>query len=378
MLKLRKYYKIIPLILVLAGGVFEQYALNISNSFKIVAIFSLFFIIKFKRTSVYLYILIALGAYIFFLLIYNKIPFDQGIEDGFRYFIPILALAYGQSLKDQTKITISTLLFFVIVNNIYQLLQYLLTPIFLGTFDFSIYRATGLVGFFDFFGFINLIALVILIEFDVKKTIFKKYIKVLPFFFFLFMLWSLSLKILIIGIIYITIRKRVILTVIVFLIPLLYLYYNKLVSAIELRIDRYILNIKSARLEAYKLVKVNIKDFWFLGKGPGTFGGPASTKYKSDLYNVYNFHWHGEETMSTVDAYYPHLIIELGLIMSAFYLLAIILTPYLEKNKSSLVITILLILLTNSIFTFALNSINYCFTSLILIYLVDIRFRNNE
>lgn len=368
-MNLNRYIILLPLVLVMLSIPFEEWSMEISRVIKLFALSTVVLYVLYKRQKdIYVSALLFFTGCLILLTIYNETLFYPALEDGLRYLIPIIAIIYSLQLKSKHDLVLKILIGYVLLNNLYQLFDSILHMII--TKQIVINRATGFVGFFDFFGFINLMALVIINE--MAPHFFTKHKFYINGFFSLFILWSLSLKIVILFLIYALFRHRKTLLVpLILIIGLILTQNTSIFNAISLRINRYIINMESARNESYKVVFNNLNDFWLIGTGPGTFGGPASTKYGSYLYEKYNFNWFGEIGMATTDTYYPHLIVELGLFISIIYLITVFILPILMSRNKTIAIIIILILALNSVFSFALNSINYCFFSLILIFLID-------
>ncbi|PIA79017.1 hypothetical protein BFR04_05710 [Gaetbulibacter sp. 4G1] len=364
-----KCFLLMPLFLLFIAIPIEKYNIDFSRAIKFLAILIIVLnAIFLKQRNIFVLLLVLTVVYLCFLTYYNNINIKQAGEDGIRYLIPILALIYGLQLKDVKTKAITIIIVYVLLNDFYQLISGIYTMLNEKQLVFK--RATGFVGFFDFFGFINLVALVVINETILPRfENFKLHLKVV---FTFFILWSLSLKIVILFMVYAIIKNRKLLLIPAGLIVFLMLVKNTTITnAILLRVDRYLVHQDSARNESYRLMYNNINDFWLFGKGPGTFGGPASTKYESFLYKKYKFNWFGEYGMATTDTYYPHLIVELGMVFGLFYLIIVLIMPiYISPNKL-LSLSVILILSLNSVFSFALNSMSYCFFSLLLIFLVE-------
>lgn len=359
-------FLLLPLILVLIAIPIEPYFIDVSRIIKLIALLIIFVnTIVLKQRNIFVYFSLLLITYLVFLIFYNTININQGVEDGIRYLFPLAALIYSFQLKKLNKIVFKILLGYILLNDFFQLINDIIYMFSAKEIDFV--RASGFVGFFDLFGFINLIGLVILNELEGFKT--SKYNLYFKIVFSVFALWSLSLKIFVLFLIYVAFKNRkLLLATLLLCLILLFTKNTSVENAILLRIDRYLINKESARNESYRVVLDNFNDFFIKGTGPGTFGGPASTKYNSPLYEKYNFNWYGE-SLATTDTYYPHLFVELGILFGFLYLLVLFGAPILISQNKTFVVVIVLILALNSVFSFALNSINYCFFSLILVFI---------
>jgi hypothetical protein len=364
--KLHKLFKFSPLVLILLSLLLDKDYILISRLLKMISFIGIIAqVFIYKNKSIFLYFGIFLFFYLLFLTFYNNIYLYQALEDGFRYFIPISALVYGSIISKYKKEIIIILLSFIILNDLFQVMSFLIKPLFFPNYGYHLYRAKGLLSFFDFFGFINLIGVIILNEFKYK---FKfKYLLLILFLLSIF--WSISYKMILITVLYLFLRNIKLLSVFLLVTPILYFYKTTFVNDIVIRMNRYILVLDSTRAESYRIIFNNFSDFLLLGKGPGVFGGPASTKYNSYFYKLYNFDWHYSYGMSTTDTYYPHLFVELGFVIALLYLFIIFIIPTILTKGKIISIIIILVLAINSIFTFSLNSFDYCFFSLILVFL---------
>lgn len=368
-----KHIILLPLILVLISIPLEGWSLEISRILKFIAMSAIVLNTFCKRQkNIYVFVLPFLVIYLTVLIFYNNIQLRPALEDGMRYLIPFIAIIYGIQLKSEISLVIKIILIYVVFNNFYQLINGAISLVFLKEISFN--RATGFVGFFDFFGFINLVGLILINE--VKIIDVQRYRRYLEVFFIVFILWSLSLKIIILFFIYAAIRNRKTIIIPFILWLMLLLFKNQsVINGFWLRVNRYLIYRDSARNESYRVAFNNLNEFWFIGKGPGTFGGPASTEHGSVLYENYNFNWFGELGLATTDTYYPHLIVELGLVFGVIYLFFIIIVPILLSKLNIVVIQIIFFVAINSIFSFALNSISYCFFSFLIVGLYQ---ENNE
>jgi hypothetical protein len=364
--KLHKLFKFSPLVLILLSLLLDKDYILISRLLKMISFIGIIAqVFIYKNKSVFIYFGIFLFFYLLFLTFYNNIYLYQALEDGFRYFIPISALVYGSIISKYKKEIIIILLSFIILNDLFQVMSFLIKPLLFPNYSYHLYRAKGLLSFFDFFGFINLIGVIILNEFKYKF----KFRYLLLILFLLSIFWSISYKMILITVLYLFLRNIKLLSVFLLVTPILYFYRTTFVNDIVIRMNRYILVLDSTRAESYRIIFNNFSDFLLLGKGPGVFGGPASTKYNSYFYKLYNFDWHYSYGMSTNDSYYPHLFVELGFVIALLYLFIIFVTPTILTKGKIISIIIILVLAINSIFTFSLNSFDYCFFSLILVFL---------
>ncbi|MEM6517314.1 MAG: hypothetical protein AAF688_14105, partial [Bacteroidota bacterium] len=146
---------------------------------------------------------------------------------------------------------------------------------------------------------------------------------------------------------------------------------QKVSEELIVRIEVYVTEGDSARAESYRVMLSDVLDFNILGRGVGSFGGAASTKYDSPVYEQVDFNWYKTIYLATTDTYYPHLFVELGIIGGFLYLL-IILSPLLKRKYDKKVFLLLIViyfaLFFDSIFSFAMNNLTYLMLSLLLVY----------
>jgi hypothetical protein len=323
-----------------------------------------------NRRIIFFHASVIVIAYVFLLGFYRGITFFELLESGMRYLIPIIAVSYGFRIKAHNETVLIILLSFILLNDIYQLANWVINPLFNEQTNYSIYRATGFIGYFDLFGFINMMGLVIISQKNIFKLSHTTFL-VLSLIFSIFLIWSLSLKMIIIFILYVLVFNRKLLLLVIPLVPLILVYKDRLIPAIQLRFNRYVLKPQSARSESYRVVKDYFSDFLLIGKGPGTFGGPISTRNQSALYEKYNFNWFGEQALSTTDTYYPHLIVELGVLFAMLYVVISLLLPIVLSKNSKTTFLIIMVISVNSIFSFALNALSYCLFSFMLIFILS-------
>lgn len=272
-----------------------------------------------------------------FLLIglYKSFYYPAGFEELLRFILPIAILInLYHNLKHIDKIAY----FFVVIvisNDIYQIYAYFAFVTNLPTFlpvrleAGYIIRAEGWVGFFSLFGFMNFCAFLI----TRHTNIFHKNQRFLSALFLVFVILSTSTKVLIALLIYaIAIKKnRKLLKVTIattLAVCILFIAQPKLandmISVLDTKVGFYITQGNSARSESYRVMFESLAAPNFLGEGLGSFGGPASTKFDSPLYEKYNFNWYGlEDQLATTDTLYPHIFVELGVFGGALYLLFI-------------------------------------------------------
>jgi hypothetical protein len=388
--KIINFLILLPFILVYVGSTLTAFSKEMSSLFKFGAfLYMLSYVVINQKVNRNLFF-----TTLFFLpiLLYGIIisfNINAGLDDGIRYLFPIVVLFYSYSIKKHLKVLIAFIIAFVIINFITQLFNYYywyqggVQWFYYTTSDglmwanktAGILRATGTVVFFGFFGFFNMIAFLIL-----NKFYFGKYKSILLGITLFGLLGSLSFKafgaFLIVLAVYYYKKVYKIAGYILLLIIGVYFTYpakiNLFVENLILRIQLYITKGNSARSESYRVMFNEFANFNFFGRGVGAFGGPASTKYNSPLYNEVHFNWYDAEWLNlpTTDTYLPHLFVELGIVGGIIYLLVLV-TPLLKTkiNKNMmLVLAIYFCLFFDMIFSFSLNNLEYLLFSLIFVY----------
>ncbi|WP_246903894.1 hypothetical protein [Arenibacter sp. F20364] len=337
---------------------------------------------KFDKNLVFFSTLFLPFLILHFFLSFN---YNAATEELIRYLFPIIVLFYGYAIKENYKFLFKFLLVFLILNYIAQIFNYYFWSQGINQWFYvytstgrvnipavaGILRATGLMGFFSTFGFFNLI-MYFLIDFFYEGK-FKKTLMVLTV---VFLFLSLSFK----GIgtflflLFLFSNKKIkIIGIALFVSFVTFVFFPSKVAFMadnaKIRIEAYISEGNSARSESYRVMFQNT-DFLF-GEGLGSFGGPASTKYKSPYYDEVNFNWYGLPNLPTTDTFYPHLFIEIGFIGTLLYLF-LFLVPLLRAKKLSVVyfkaiLIIYFALFVDALFTYSLNNLVYLSVSLLLI-----------
>lgn len=319
--------------------------------------------------------------------IVHSFSIEAALTEAIRYLFPITILLYSFSIRDHFKLLIKVFILFVIINDLYQILNYinwirgidqwfyLYRPDGSRSYNASsgIIRATGIVAFFGLFGFINLIAFFLARRFyqGKRKTL-------LLMFFALFMFLSFSYKS--IGSFFVLLfleyrdkLKLLLVIVFVFLIALISIpsTLTSMGENFSYRIEEYVTEGNSARAESYRVMFSDLLEFNLFGRGVGSFGGPSSVSFNSPVYEDVGFNWYVTTNLATTDTYYPHLFVEMGLIGGLLYLL-VIFSPLLffrwDIKKFKIVFIIYFSLFVDSLFSYSLNNIAFLAVSLIFIY----------
>ena len=191
-----KYFKLIPLFLVLISEFVTFLSENIANyftaaSFVVVIAVTICYIKYISKYMIIAFILVV--CYIIFVSI-GTYSAEASILDGLRYILPFVVLCYGVSFKDDFNFLVKALIIIILINNLYQLISYGIYFIdknwyyAIGNSTNSIngiIRACGITHSFDFFAFTNLIGFYLSYQFYNKK-----YAAV----FILFLILSFSFK----------------------------------------------------------------------------------------------------------------------------------------------------------------------------------------
>ena len=338
---------------------------------------------KFDRNLILISTLFLPFLVLHFFLSFN---YSAATEELVRYLFPIIVLFYGYAIKENYRFLFKFLLAFLILNYVAQIFNYYFWSQGINQWFYvytstgrvnipavaGVLRATGLMGFFSTFGFFNLI-MYFLIDFFYEGK-FKKTLMVLTV---VFLFLSLSFK----GIgtflflLFIFSNKKIkIIGIALFVFLMTVLFFPSKVAFMtdnaKIRIEAYISEGNSARSESYR-VMLQKTDF-LIGEGLGSFGGPASTKYKSPYYDEVNFNWYGLPDLPTTDTFYPHLFIEIGFIGTLLYLF-LFFVPLLKAGKIRVkyfkaILIIYFALFVDALFTYSLNNLVYLSVSILLIY----------
>lgn len=384
---------LLPFILILGGTSFQNTSFSvITGASKMLAFFYMIIYVFFhQKLNINLIVFTSLFIPFLIYAVFNN-PYNQqaAIDDGIRYLFPVVTLFYSYSIKDYFPLLLKFIVFFVLLNFVVQLSNYLFW--LMGAKDQWFYytlgggkrwvnktagliRATGTVVFFSLFGFLNLVFF-----FIIHKYYDKKYKVVLLLICALGLFLSFSYKgigaFVVVLIFYY--YKQLIKVFFYAVIALVLVYItmpskiNSFVHDISLRMSLYVTEGNSARSESYRVMFDEIKSGNWLGKGSGVFGGPASTEYNSPYYNEINFNWYETKwlKLSTTDTYPPHVFVELGIIGAFFYFLLLFSPLYKTRINSNykMVLVIYFCLMTDMLVSFSLNNLEYLFCSLVFVY----------
>lgn len=336
-------------------------------------------------------LILAIVLFLPFLLYHVFISFNinAAIEEGIRYFFPLIVLIYSYSIRKHYLLLINFLIIFTILNNFYQLVIYFNwfigvepqyfynqvpnTNMFYVNKLLGVIRGVGLMGFFGTYGFLNVIT-----YFLTKQFYFRKYKKTILIICVFGVFASLSFKAIgaFLFLLFILNKNKLKLFFIAFSISVMgIVIFPKrtydLAESLTYRIQTYITEGNSARSESYRVMFEDITDFKFIGRGVGSFGGASSTRYDSPVYNEVKFNWYDTKHLATTDTYFPHVFVELGIIGGMIYILTIMIPLFKRRYLKSVLLFVFVVyfaLFFDSLFSFAMNNLGYLMVSLILVY----------
>jgi len=236
-------------------------------------------------------------------------------------------------------------------------------------------RAQGWIGFFSEFSFINFCAFMLCRWY--KPT---KWSRAKSWIFVLFGLLGFSFKLFVTMALYPLIAKRSLRTWIavgcvlgVAAFTVANGYLDSFLGVAAAKISFYVVAGNSARAESYRVMFESLGKGNFIGEGLGSFGGPASVKYNSPLYQSYHFDWYGlGDVLKTTDTFYPHLFVEIGLIGAIIWLLFVLLYGQSTKPTAPWIFIVAAFCFDN-IFSLAFVSPSYAFSALLMMYVFSKR-----
>jgi hypothetical protein len=319
------------------------------------------------------------GPLLFLLLIglLRSFNVDAGLEEFIRFLFPIAITIALFAYRDHLNILIKVFIGVVLSNDLFQCYFYaayitglpLLLPV---RIDSGLYlRAQGWMGFFSEFSFINFCAFMLCRWHQPTKSSFAK-----SWIFLVFALLGFSFKMFATIALYPVIAKRwgarmwvalaTVLGIATFAVANGYL--DTLLGVAAGKLSFYITAGNSARAESYRVMFESLAKGNVIGEGLGTFGGPASVKYNSPLYNLYHFDWFGlGSILKTTDTFYPHLFVEIGLLGAVMWLSLVML--YGQSNKTSAPwLFIVAAFCFDNVFSMAFVSPSYVFSALLTMY----------
>lgn len=300
-----------------------------------------------------------------------------GIEELFRFLFPVAITVAIFPYRDRLDVLVRTFIAVVVSNDLFQLYFYVSyatgLPLFMPVrIDSGLFlRAQGWMGFFSEFSFINFCAF-LLCRFHFRNSFRLKWAWV----FLLFSLLGFSFKMIAAIILYpvflgwrdIRVWAVSLFTMLVGALFLLIGLFDSFIQVAMAKLSFYVLSGNSARAESYRVMFESLLNGNLLGEGLGSFGGPASVKYGSPLYQTYRFNWYGlDGVLKTTDTFYPHLFVEIG-VAGAILWLAFMFFYGQSRKKSMIWIYVVLAFCFDNLFSMAFISPSYVFSALLMMY----------
>ena len=290
----------------------------------------------------------------------NRYSFEAAIEEGIRFLLIILILLNYKNYQRYSVVFFKPLIIFAIISNFVYLNSVFFENSLTAVFPAKIKDGGSIVngGLFSLTSaFLNMCCLIIL-----KDT--KGFMKLISYLYFaLNTFLSVSFKIipylvmtlLSYGRVYFVIVLSCLISSIIYMSEFILKYWFILLE----KVNFYILIGNSARFEGYRVLQEELENIIFIGYGLGSFGGPSSIKYNSPYYESFGFNWFYTTNMNTIDTFYPHLFIELGLLGGIVYL-SLLIFIFLKSCKVYLwSVFILAFLIFDSFFSFGLKNSLY-------------------
>ncbi|MEN8515180.1 hypothetical protein [Burkholderia sp. RS02] len=338
---------------------------------------------RFHRLAV-LALPIAVSLCIGMLLSFNV---HAGIEELVRFLFPVAITVAIFPYRDRLDVLVKTFIGVVVSNDLFQLYFYVSYAVGLPLFmpvriDSGLFlRAQGWMGFFSEFSFINFCAFLlcrfhfqnssrlkwswVFLLFSLLGFSFKMYVAVILYPVFLgwrdIRVWAVSLLAMLAGTLFLLIGL-----------------FDSFVRVAMAKLSFYILSGNSARAESYRVMFESLLNGNLLGEGLGSFGGPASVKYNSPLYQTYHFNWYGlDGVLKTTDTFYPHLFVEMGL-FGAILWLAFMLFYGQSRRKNMIWMYVVLAFCFDNLFSMAFLSPSYVFSALLMMYVLSAHTRSSR
>ena len=290
----------------------------------------------------------------------NGYSIEAAVEECIRFFIIILILLNYKNYQRYSMVFFKPIILIAVISNFIFLNSVLFQNTVTEFFPAKIKDGGSIVngGLFSLTSaFLNMCCLIIL-----KDT--KGFVKLLSYLYFAINTFSsvsfkiipyLAMTMFSYGRIYFVIATTCLIGLIIYLSEFIFKYWFILLE----KINFYILIGNSARFEGYRVLKEEFENVIFIGYGLGSFGGPSSIKYDSPYYEAFRFNWFYTTNMNTIDTFYPHLFIELGLFGGIVYL-SLIIYIFLKSCKVYLwSFFILAFLIFDSFFSFGLKNSLY-------------------
>ncbi|VWB25630.1 hypothetical protein [Burkholderia metallica] len=317
---------------------------------------------------------IAVSLCIGMLLSFNV---HAGVEELVRFLFPVAITVAIFPYRDRLDVLVRTFIGVVVSNDLFQLYFYVSYAIGLPLFmpvriDSGLFlRAQGWMGFFSEFSFINLCAFLLCRWYWSGRRA-----AIASWGFLVFALLGFSFKLFAALALYPFVRNvrdvRAWLAVAGIAGMMLVLMAMGVLDALlkvgMAKILFYVVAGNSARAESYRVMFESIRNGNLLGEGLGSFGGPASVKFSSPLYQLYYFDWYGlGGLLKTTDTFYPHLFVEMGT-FGALAWLVFVLGYGQRRCKPAVWFYIVGAFCFDNIFSMAFVSPSYVFSALLAMY----------
>lgn len=338
-------------------------------------------LILYKRKSHYLILLLPIIFAIFFYNLFFSFNIKAGVEELVRYLIPITIAIAFYNVKDYSVGFSNFLLIYILSNNIYGIYSVFAQQINLPLIneirqEGGLLRLQGWSIYFSAYAYLNFAAYLVVSYRPFGIWLIRN--KYWRLFFVANSLFAMSLKIIFVWIFYIYFchkghRRYLMLALFVSSLAIAFMLNSNIFDGIISKINYYIVVGDSARYESYRVMFKNIfLDINIFGYGLGSFGGASSIVYNSPLYSQYRFQWYEMEgLLKTVDAFYPHLFVELGLIGAVAYIYFV--TRYGLGKLSPVGLCLLIGIVVDSMFSFAMISVSYFITYYVFSVFLDIK-----
>ncbi|AOI84505.1 hypothetical protein [Burkholderia cepacia] len=303
--------------------------------------------------------------------------FHAGIEELVRFLFPIAITVAIFPYRDRLDVLVKTFIGVVVSNDLFQLYFYVSyatgLPLFMPVrIDSGLFlRAQGWMGFFSEFSFINLCAFLLCRWYWSGPRA-----AIASWGFLFFALLGFSFKLFAALALYPFVRNvrdvRAWLAAAgiagMMLVLMAMGVLDSLLKVGMAKILFYVVAGNSARAESYRVMFESIRNGNLLGEGLGSFGGPASVKFSSPLYQLYHFDWYGlGGLLKTTDTFYPHLFVEMGA-FGALAWLAFVLGYGQARCKRAVWFYIVGAFCFDNIFSMAFVSPSYVFSALLAMY----------
>lgn len=302
---------------------------------------------------------------------------DAGIEELVRFLFPVAITVAIFPYRDRLDVLVKTFIGVVVSNDLFQLYFYASyaagLPLFMPVrIDSGLFlRAQGWMGFFSEFSFINFCAFLLCRWYwSGRRAAIASWV------FLFFGLLGFSFKLFAALAFYPFVRNardvRTWLAAAGLAGAMLTLaatgVLDSLLKVGMAKILFYVVAGNSARAESYRVMFESIRNGHLLGEGLGSFGGPASVKFSSPLYQLYHFDWYGlGGLLKTTDTFYPHLFVEMG-VFGAIAWLVFVLGYGQARRKPAVWLYIVGAFCFDNIFSMAFVSPSYVFSALLAMY----------